>query len=306
MTTIPDLTSSDSVGRPDSSVPLTVDRRIGLSVEAFRAEYLLPNRPVVIADALKGWAALEKWNPRMFAERYPEKVITFRDGSQSTMAAFIERVMNSSPRNPAPYWTNAPVREHFPELLEDIDPKLGYFSPNWAARQYLHRGMAASLHRGAQIEIYIGGNGGAFPILHWDGLSTHAFLMQVYGVKRYWVWPPSETPNLYPNADLPNTSPIRDVDHPDLEKYPRFAHARGCSFTLSPGELLFVPSRWWHTARMETPSITLSINTVNASNWRNFAEDMTRKASGLGRLAKAAYLSGAGAVNGLVDALGGM
>jgi histone arginine demethylase JMJD6 len=302
MTIVCDSTSLDGVSLEE----LAVDRRSKLAVADFRAEYLARSRPVVVTDALDGWAAVGKWTPAMFAERYPEKIIAFRDGSQLPMRQFIDRVMASSPANPAPYWTNAPVREHFPELLADIDPQLRYFSPNWAARRYLHRGMAASLHRGAAIEIYIGGSGGAFPVLHWDGLSTHAFLMQIHGVKRYWVWPPSETPNLYPNPEVPNTSPIRDIDHPDLKKYPRFAQARGCSFTLSAGELLFVPSRWWHTARMETPSITLSINTVNASNWSNFAEDMTRKATGLARFAKTAYLSSAGMVNELVDVVGGI
>jgi ribosomal protein L16 Arg81 hydroxylase len=88
-----------------------------------------------------------------------------------------------------------------------------------------------------------------------------------------------------------NLSPIRDVVNPDLEKYPLFAEARCTTFVLEPGEMLFVPSRWWHTAKMLTESVTLSINTLNKSNWANFCEDMTRRASAPAKLVKKAYLA---------------
>jgi hypothetical protein len=88
-----------------------------------------------------------------------------------------------------------------------------------------------------------------------------------------------------------NLSPIRDVENPDLTKYPLFARARCTTFVLEPGEMLFVPSRWWHTAKMLTDSITLSINTLNAHNWPQFCEDMTRRASPAARFLKRAYLA---------------
>jgi len=268
-----------------------IERRTNLSAEEFFREYAVKNRPVVISDALKGWAALDKWTPQFFADRYPEKVVKFRDKSELPMASFIQKVRNSTPQQPAPYWTNAPVLEHFPELITDIDPNLPYFKPNWAERFFLHPGMRSTLKRGSMIEIYIGGNGGAFPIVHWDGLSTHAFLMQIYGRKRYYAWSPEDSAYMYPQGEPPNLSPLRDVENPDLEKYPLFAKARLTTFILEPGEMLFVPSRWWHTAKMLTPSITLSINTLNTSNWQNFQQDMSRNGGKAAKLVKNAYLT---------------
>jgi hypothetical protein len=46
-----------------------------------------------------------------------------------------------------------------------------------------------------------------------------------------------------------------------------------------PCETLFVPSGWWHTARILEPSITVSANAVNASNWEGFVSDYLRSAS---------------------------
>ena len=42
---------------------------------------------------------------------------------------------------------------------------------------------------------------------------------------------------------------------------------------LRAGEMLFVPSGWWHTVRILTPSITVSINSANRNNWRNYVDD---------------------------------
>jgi hypothetical protein len=35
-------------------------------------------------------------------------------------------------------------------------------------------------------------------------------------------------------------------DNPDYEKYPLFKHAKGLVCEVNAGELLYVPSKWWH------------------------------------------------------------
>jgi hypothetical protein len=52
---------------------------------------------------------------------------------------------------------------------------------------------------------------------------------------------------------------------------------------------LFVPAGWWHTARILTTSITVSINGVNAPNWRAFVQDYCADVATASRL-KAALL----------------
>ena len=152
-------------------------------------------------------------------------------------------------------------------MKSDVEPLPEYFLPNWLRDHYLLKPVREVLNRGAAIEIYIGGKGGAFPVLHYDGAGTHAFLMQIYGRKQYIVYPPDQERFLYPSPDKANLSLINSVDRPDLEKFPLFAQAKPTIFVLEPGELLFVPSHWWHTAKMLTPSITISINVLNESNW---------------------------------------
>ena len=272
---------------------VSVDRRTGLTPREFLEEYARPHKPVVLTDALEHWAALRKWTPEFFAREFPEKLLKFKYGGlEMKMKDFIPLVMASSPENPAPYWTNNVVEDYFPELVPDMTPLPAHTMPNWAERGWLHKSLGAGLNRGAKVEIYIGGPGGSFPVLHWDGMSTHAFLMQLHGLKQYWMWPPDDQALMYPKEGPEwNLSPIRDVVNPDLEKYPLFAKARCSTLVLEPGEMLFVPSRWWHTAKMLSPSVTLSTNTLNATNWANFCEDLTRRTSGVAKLVKKSYLT---------------
>ncbi len=70
-----------------------------------------------------------------------------------------------------------------------------------------------------------------------------------------------------------NKSAVDNIETPDLSRFPKFCSASGFRFKLYPGETLFVPAGWWHTARILTPSITVSINGANAANWKDFRHD---------------------------------
>ena len=286
------------------SAPDLIERRTHLSLGEFRRRYLHPLRPVVISDGLKNWPALERWTPQFFQTNYPTKEVTV-DGEVHRLGPLMDRVLRSTREDPAPYLRNEPIADLFPELMKDIDPLPEYLRPNWLERPLRHPDIG-QLNRGVQLELFIGGAGQSFPVLHYDGLKTHAFLMQIHGRKQYFVYPPDQASCMYARTDAPNVAQINDVENPDLERFPLFAHARGISFTLEPGELLFVPAGWWHTVRMLTASITLSVNTANTSNWRLVTDDTCRMVyrihpSRKKRLKLYAYLYGMGALNVLRD-----
>ena len=288
---------------------LDIPRRSNLSYEEFAAQYLYPGKPVIVTDALKAWPAVGRWTPDFFKTQFGGMKFTIHDTLRSqigykdaggateyTMATFVDRVMASTDDSPAPYFRNRILAEYFPTLVPDIQPLPVYFAPNWLTERFLVKSVGKHLNRGAAIEIYIGGKGGAFPVLHYDGSATHAFLMQIYGVKEYIVYPPDQREFLYPSPDSRNLSMVNSLDTPDLERFPLFTQARGARFELHPGELLFVPALWWHTAKMLTPSITVSINTVNDSNWGALVDDLSGgRRNPLVAMGGRAYLSSAGA-----------
>jgi hypothetical protein len=288
-----------------------IERREKLSYEQFAKEYLYANKPVVVTDALREWKAVKRWTPEFFKKEFgamkfklPEKAkgkSEYKGGNgtnevEYTMDRFIDRVMSSTEEDPAPYYRNQPLYELYPALKDDIEPLPEYFLPNWLPDHYMVKRVGEVLNRGAALELYIGGQGGAFPVLHYDGAGAHAFLMQVYGRKQFIIYPPSQEKYLYPSPEKENLSLINSIDNPDLEKFPLFAKAEPTVFILEPGELLFIPSHWWHTTKMLTPSISISSNVVNQSNWHELVTFVTmRRRNPLMSFASRLYLTGAGA-----------
>jgi histone arginine demethylase JMJD6 len=285
---------------------MEIERRANLSYPAFCKEYLFPGRPVIITDVTKDWKALSRWTPEFFQKEFADMEITFdadpKPGGQVqsvplkyTMAQFIDLVLKSSDENPAPYFRNRILSDLFPSLTPDIEPLPGYLQPNWLGDRYMVKRVGEVLNRGAAIELYIGGKGGTFPVLHYDGSGTHAFLMQIYGRKQYIVYSPTQERFLYPSPDRQNLSLV-NVEKPNLQQFPLFAKAEGTTFELGPGELLFVPSHWWHTAKMLSASITISVNVLNQSNWHELVQFVgMRRSNIVAALASRAYLSLAGA-----------
>lgn len=88
---------------------------------------------------------------------------------------------------------------------------------------------------------------------HWDLAQNLACV--VAGRRRFTLFPPDQIGNLYVGP-LDNTlagQPISlvDFDAPDLDAHPRFAEAMAHALVaeLGPGDVIYVPSLWWHHVR---------------------------------------------------------
>ncbi len=282
-----------------------VDRRCALPYTEFVNDYLKRSRPVIITDAVRNWKALSRWTPDFFGRSYRDREVHI-DGMSYKVGEFIDLVNHSTVDQPAPYLRNEAVNEVFPEVTADIDPCHVYASPNWLAGRFYPARLNSMLNRCSVAELYIGGKGGAFPFLHYDLFHTNAYLSQIYGRKEYTVFSPDQTQYLYVVPGMPNQSSVSDLENPDLSRFPLFAKAKAARFCLEPGETLFIPAGWWHTARMLTPCITVSINHANSANWREVVSDLGSRfaqaestATRLTAPAVSFYLSGVGVIRSL-------
>lgn len=268
-------------------LPTGIDRHDWrtLGKEAFRSQYLLPLRPVILTGAIDHWEATGKWTPDFFRQHYAARTVTI-DDKEWLLGELLDRIDSSTPRNPAPYLRNELIARWPRELRADITPMPDCTQPNW-----LENWAFPSRDPLTFVELYIGGGGAKFPVLHYDNLHTHAFLMQLYGEKEYFALAPDQTAFVYPReGTASNQSTIDDVEHPDPERFPLFSQASGVRFNLRPGETLFVPAGWWHTARIISTSITVSINGANAPNWTAFTSDYCASIARYSRLRAAVLL----------------
>ena len=128
------------------------------------------------------------------------------------------------------YAGGVPIRRHLPGLLSAIPVPL------------------LDMSKATLISLWLGNR--TRTAAHWDLPQNLACV--VAGRRRFTLFPTDQIANLYvgPLDFTLAGQPISlvDLDAPDREKYPRFAHALEAAQTaeLGPGDALYMPSLWWH------------------------------------------------------------
>ena len=110
--------------------------------------------------------------------------------------------------------------------------------------------------------LWAGRGGGSTP-LHIDHVSN--FFAQLVGRKRLLLFPPSQSFHLYPypvHHPAGKDFAMASVESPeDVRRLPAFARARGAEALVEAGDVLFLPSRWWHYVRqLDEGDENLSLN----------------------------------------------
>lgn len=261
-------------------------RAADLSYRRFLDVYVHANRPVVLTGAVTVWPALRMWTPAYFKDRFGSKPVAVSYEEVMPFDRFIDGVMASDEECPGPYMFRLFLHEHLPEVLPDVIPQNVYAFP----RRYASPLMRPQWRRpDGYLKLLIGGVGSKFPALHYDGDNAHATVTEVYGEKEFVMFAPEDGRLLYPNPNLPNRSLIDDLLRPDLQRFPLLARATCYRAVLKPGDMVFVPSRWWHTARPLTPSVSLCMNILDGSNWAGFVDETCADAAAQSAVKGQAY-----------------
>ena len=120
------------------------------------------------------------------------------------------------------------------------------------------------------VSLWIGN--GSRTIAHWDLPRNLACV--VAGRRRFVLMPPEQLPNLYvgPIDFTPAGQPVSLVDWeaPDFARHPKFRDAVGSALVadLAPGDVLYIPSMWWHYVVSEGPGAQVNFW------WRDAAAHM--------------------------------
>jgi hypothetical protein len=110
-----------------------------------------------------------------------------------------------------------------------------------------------------RAKFWLSGPGPITP-LHYDPVETLHWLIR--GHKRFLLFPPG-TGRYYPHparSTAPFISRV-DPDHLDAVRFPRFRAETGRPLVLEAGEVLYLPSFWWHQVYSQGAT-NLSLNFV--------------------------------------------
>jgi hypothetical protein len=267
-----------------------IERAHGLTPERFHQHYLTgTGKPVIVTDALDSWKAPSAWRFDLLKARYGADTVApriYQGAKRMKLMKFCDFLSyldapdvptnglwldyeTLRPCQPPAESISSPLYLAWnvfglhPELLDDIElsPK---FVEDWLPLlpPALRKTLDSMRFFPAGLMI---GSKGARVGLHYDFLRTHAYLAQIIGKKSCVLFSPDDSAALYNG----NVNP----DAPDFEKFPLFRNATAYECTLSPGELLFIPYKWWHHAVCLEKSITVNYNFFNRVNFSGY---MTR------------------------------
>ena len=99
------------------------------------------------------------------------------------------------------------------------------------------------------------GSSGANIGLHFD--AADAYLAQLFGKKKFFLIPHSDSGSVYPFAD-DITRSVVDLRSFDLQYYPKLRNVVPYVGELQPGDLIFIPKYTWHYFWSVTNSVSVS------------------------------------------------
>jgi Cupin-like domain len=84
-------------------------------------------------------------------------------------------------------------------------------------------------------------------------------LVQLIGRKRFLLYSPAESDNVYPSSSYDYYQPcwVSPVA-PRYDAHPKYANAHGCELELSEGEAMILPDGWFHAAFIDDLSFSLA------------------------------------------------
>ncbi|KAM8854882.1 HSPB1-associated protein 1 homolog isoform 3-T6 [Spinachia spinachia] len=229
--------------------------------------------PAVFPDMAAGWPAL-LWTAERLSRCLGDRVVRFRLGRkketnaplfetqcsyvEATLEHFLSWTLLQTGSCPGPfceypsseYWAYADYK-YIALLLQDR-PAM-FQDVRWSDFGFEGRD-------GRESTLWVASEGANTPC-HLDSYGCN-LVLQVEGRKRWHLFPPEDTPHLYPTRIPYEESSVFSqvhVVHPDLRRFPLFRGSRAHEVILQPGEVLFVPRHWWHYVESLDP-VTVSIN----------------------------------------------
>ncbi|CAN5544635.1 hypothetical protein BH11PSE7_BH11PSE7_34640 [soil metagenome] len=230
-----------------------VARRARLTPDQFEAQHRLARRPVVLQGMVDDWPALRTWSFGHFARHYGNAQVTV-DAYNSARAREMSLHQFVSLLEQPPAQGSAPIylQEWY---YKAADPQLARDTPELDVAEYDFRKALYGEATSTNHQLWAGQRGGV-TILHQDAYLVDVMHIQLVGEKRWIV--------MAPEARLD----CLEDGTPDFARLAAEPATQLMQCTLSPGEVLFLPSQWWHRVELLSDSIGVGRKCLDPANLR--------------------------------------
>jgi hypothetical protein len=232
---------------------LEVESRTGLSGEELAERYIRPGRAVVLRGAGAGWPALTTWTLDRFRALGADEPVQVEIGNAmqgtnprlaTTLGEYLDALESGEAEASQLYLAVFDAFGRWPELLADVEldvlpRQVVRYRRAWIGA----RGTVSGLHRDVGDNV----------------------LAQIRGRKLVHLVAPADDELCYVSRKydfLTECSEV-DLDHWDAARHPRFADADVGELVLEPGDVLFIPTGWWHHTRALDTSISVNSGGAN-------------------------------------------
>uniref|UniRef100_A0A9J7Z7J6 Bifunctional peptidase and (3S)-lysyl hydroxylase JMJD7 n=1 Tax=Cyprinus carpio carpio TaxID=630221 RepID=A0A9J7Z7J6_CYPCA len=254
-----------------------------LSPLQFYRDWIGPNKPCVIRNAFSDWPALSKWNPTYLREKVGSKVISVAvtpngyadavngdrfvmpEERQMTFSSLLDIVEGKVKCSGVFYVQKqcSNLTEELPELTGDVQTHIPW--------------MSEALGKQPDAVNFWLGEESAVTSMHKDHYEN--LYCVISGQKDFILLPPTDRPftpyELYQPAtyrqkedgnfeivDEEDTTKVPwiplDPLNPDFDRYPSYRLAKPLLCTVKAGEMLYLPSLWFHHVRQSHGCIAVN------------------------------------------------
>ncbi|CAI9741412.1 Hypothetical predicted protein [Octopus vulgaris] len=257
----------------------SIDRRSGLSQDEFNQVYD-GKWPVILTDVITKWPAFN-WTKEFLQTNYGHAKVTVKISKGSESFGSVEQLQHM-----IPLLSSSELKQWFyiedelflnlhPTLLKDIGstPLLteDFFSlfPE-EIRPWNSMLLWGGAHSRSPLHI---------DPYNWTG--TNAVLK---GTKKWKLFPPGQDDLLYVIPEQRCGFPLEcrkynskvDAFTPNLLNYPMFQMAKSIDFEQKSGELLIIPTGWYHQAYNSEETLAISSQIMNSMNYLAIMEEIIK------------------------------
>jgi hypothetical protein len=237
---------------------LQIDRVEGITREVFQANYMQPQKPVVIKHFYGSDAPLyHKWTFEYFRNELGHIEVGVYDVEGE------ERKDDRSYKAPDAYMKFG----EYLDLIEHGETTKRLFLFNIFKHK---KDLKKDYRIPSLVDNVLGflpftffGGKGSVTRIHQDMDMSNVFLTEVIGKKRVVLIDPKYSNLLYRYPFSTHTSV--DVSNPDYERFPGLEYVKGYDIQLEAGDTLFMPSGWWHHVEYLSGAIGVSIRALSPS-----------------------------------------